>query len=194
MHSVPEIEAPRLQTFCREITAASKPVLVICSPKFDRPANECFPIVEEQIAVSGGSMVVGWAIWEWSGVFIEAEFHAVWASPEGQLVDLAPRSLRSSHVVFLPDPSRKYEGRQVDNIRKPLVRDNDLIRFLFIFRRQFEILNKGDLAFQHGPISLPPKALKELQGLQKEGARLQQRLQKRYARNSELPNTAQNVA
>ena len=139
-------------------------------------------------------MIVGWAIWEWPGVFIEAEFHAVWASPEGQLVDFAPRSLRSSHVVFLPDPSRKYEGRQVDNIRKPLVRHNDLIRYLFIFRRRFEILNKGDLAFQLGSVSPPPKALKECQGLQKEGARLERRLQKRYSRNSELLGAAQNAA
>ena len=190
MQAIPEIEATHLQAFCREITATSNPVLVSCIPRFDRPANECFPLVEEQIAGSGGSMVVGWAIWEWPGVFIEAEFHAVWASPEGQLIDFAPRPLRSPHIVFLPDPSRKYEGRQVDNIRKALVRDNDLIRFLFVFRRQFEILNKGDLAFQHGPISLPAKALKELQGLQKEGARLERRLHNRYARNSELPGAA----
>lgn len=180
MHAVPELNAPHVQAFCAEVASKSSPALVLCSPRFDRPAKECFPIIKEQIASNGGSMVVGWAIWEWPGVFIEAEFHAVWASPDGQLSDLVPRSLLSQHIVFLPDLSRKYEGRQVDNIRKALVRDNDLIRFLFTFRRQFEILNAGDLAFQHGAISLPPKALKELQALQKEGARLERRLHNRY--------------
>jgi hypothetical protein len=126
-------------------------------------------------------MVTGWAIWEWPKVFIEAEFHAVWCSPTGEFLDLTPRPLLSEHILFLPDATLKYDGRQIDNIRRALVKDNDLTRFLFIFRRQFEILNKGDLAFQHGAISLPPKALKELHALQKEGARLERRLNVRYA-------------
>lgn len=126
-------------------------------------------------------MLTGWAIWEWPKVFIEAEFHAVWSNTRGELFDLTSRPLISPHILFLPDPLTKYDGRQIDNVRKPLIKDNDLTRFLFIFSRQFHILNKGDLAFQHGPISLPPKALKELQGLHKEGARLERRLHNRYA-------------
>lgn len=181
MHIVPPLEAQRVQTFCAEVSPGSQPVLVSCRPRFDRAANECFSIVEEQIAANGGSMAVGWAIWEWPGVFIEAEYHAVWKSPDGQLLDLTVRTLLASNILFLADPLREYHGRQIDNVRKPLVRDNDLVRFLFIFRRHFEIMNLGDLAFQHGPISLPPKALKEYQALQKEGARLERRLQNRYA-------------
>ena len=127
-------------------------------------------------------MATGWALWEWPGLFIEAEFHAVWHSPDGRLVDLTPNRLIPTAIVFVPDSLRRYEGRQVDNVRKALVKDNDLTRFLFTFRRQFEILNKGDLAFQHGPISLPRGALKELQALQKEQARLERRLQNRYAK------------
>jgi len=141
--------------------------------------------VEEQILLHGGSMRTGWAIWEWPNVFIEAEFHAVWQCPTGELRDLTPRALLSQHILFLPDSTTKYDGRQVDNVRKARVKDNDLNRFLFIFRRQFEILNKGDLAFQHGPISLPTGALKELQQLQKEGARLERRLHERYGRHEE---------
>ena len=122
--------------------------------------------------MQGGTMITGWAIWEWPGLSVEAEFHAIWANSTGDLIDLTPNPLVPKQIVFLPDPRTRYEGRQIDNVRKPLVKDNDLIRFLFIFRRQFEIMNKGDLAFQHGPISLPPKAHKELLALQKEGARL----------------------
>lgn len=189
MASVPNIEAEHLSIFCTEIAANSIPIVALCMPRFDRPSNECFSLVEEQIAGNGGSMVVGWAIWEHTGLFIEAEFHAVWKSPEGKFVDLSARPLLLSHVVFLPDPSRRYEGRQVDNIRKPLVRDNDLVRFLFIFKRQFEIMNKGDLAFQHGEIKLPPKAVKELRALQKEGMRLERRLWSRYGSNAEMSGT-----
>jgi hypothetical protein len=180
MQSVPPVDALHVQKFCAEVAKASKPQLILSQPRFDRPANECFPIVEERTAETGGSMAVGWAIWEWPGIFIEAEFHAVWVHPGGILIDLAPRALLTPSILFLTDPSRKYEGRQVDNIRKPLIRDNDLIRYLFTFRRQFEILNEGDLAYQHGSVDLGSKAIKELQSLQKEGARLERRLHKRY--------------
>ena len=181
IHSVPQFDAPHVQTFCTEISSADQPLRVICQPQFDQSVNDCFSIVARQVSSHGGSMAIGWAIWEWPGVFIEAEFHAVWASPEAMLVDLNPRTMFVPEILFLSDPARQYEGRSIDNIRKPLVRDNDLIRYLFIFRRQFEILNKGDLAYQYGEISLLPGALKEYQSLQKEGARLERRLQNRYS-------------
>ena len=180
MHTVPSREEPHVAAFCDEVVPGGSPIEVACRPRLNRPQRECFPIVEEQIASVAGAMVTGWAVWERPKVFIEAEFHAVWQSPSGELLDLTPRPLMSSHILFLVDTRTKYDGRQIDNVRKPLIKDNDLKRFLFIFRRQFEIMNKGDLAFQNGPISLPPRALKELQALRKEGARLERRLQIRY--------------
>lgn len=180
MHAVPSLNDIHVIAFCAEVVAGGCAVEVPCLPRLDRPQRECFPIVEETISLHGGTMLTGWAIWEWPKLFIEAEFHAVWSNSEGELLDITPRSLFSTHIVFLPDSSVNYDGRQIDNVRKPLVKDHDLTRFLFIFRRQFELLNKGDLAFQHGPISLPQKSLKELRGLQKEGARLERRLHNRY--------------
>ena len=180
MHIIPPIEALHVRALCSDLVPGGEPIAINHQPRLDRPTRECFPIVEEQINTHGGSMITGWAIWEWPGLFVEAEFHAIWADTTGALLDLTPNPLNPAHIVFLPDPGTRYEGRQIDNVRKPLVKDNDLVRFLFIFRRQFEILNKGDLAFQHGAISLPPKAHKELLSLQKEGARLERRLKVRY--------------
>lgn len=187
MHTSPSLHAEHVAVFAAEVVPGVTPIPVPHRPRFDRSQRECFPIVEEHIAANGGTMVSGWALWEWSGVFIEAEFHAVWCGPDGTLLDLTPNRLLPHEIVFLPDPRTKYEGRQIDNVRKPLVKDNDLKRFLFIFKRQFEILNQGDLAFQHGPISLPPKALKELQSLHREGAKLERRLQSRYSKQA-MPN------
>lgn len=184
MHTIPPIHAEHVTTFSAEVVPDVSPMLVLHRPRLDRPQRECFPIVEEQIGIEGGSMVTGWALWEWAGVFIEAEFHAVWRAADGTLFDLTPNRILPKEIVFIPDPRTKYDGCQIDNVRKPLVKDNDLKRFLFIFRAQFEILNMGELAFQHGPISLPPKALKELQSLQKEGLRLERRLQNRYSKQS----------
>ena len=179
MNRVPDLNAAHVQAFATEVVTTGQLAMVRSSPRFDRPQNDCFALVKEKIATHGGSMVLGWTIWEWPSVMIEAEFHAVWRSPEGELLDLNPRTAFLTHIVFLPDQNRQYEGRQVDNYRKPWVNDQDLKRFIFIFRKQFEILNKGDLAFQH-EVELPPRALKELQSLQKEGARLERRLHVRY--------------
>lgn len=181
MVAVPDPRVARVAQFCATVVAGGSPQLVECRPLVGKPANECFGIVEEHVAANGGRQVTGWAIWEFPGVFIEAEFHAVWQRPDGQLVDLTPRSLHSPAIVFVQDAERKYEARQVDNIREPLVRDNDVIRFLYLFRRRFEILNQGDLADQHGAVRLAPKAAREMKALNKEMTKLERRLHTRYA-------------
>lgn len=167
--------------FCAEIVPNSTPLLVICKSLPHAPEKECFPLVEDYIHENGGSSEIGWAIWELSGVFIEAEFHAVWKSPDGQYLDIVPRSRQFEQILFLPDFTRRYQGRQIDNVRKALVRDNDVKRFLFLFTRQFQIMNAGELAGQHGAISLPKHAMREFQAIQKEVLRLESRIKKRYA-------------
>ena len=169
-----------VREFCATVVPDVSPCLVKCHPLNDKPTNECFSLIPEYVATNGGSQVIGWAIWEFSGVFIEAEFHAVWCSPTGKLVDIVPRVKSFKEILFLPDSSRKYEHRQVDNIRKQLVEDNDVKRFLFLFHRQFQILNAGERAYQRGVISLPKATAREIESIRKDLARLQQRINNRY--------------
>lgn len=174
------LDAPHTQEFCREIVSVETPITVTCRPIPNQPENECFPIVEEYVAANGGERVIGWSIWERPGVFIEAEFHAIWRSESGQCLDIVPRPLPFESITFLPDPNRNYAGLQVDNVRKPLVKDNDLVRYLFLFKRRFEIMNTGDLAGQYGEIVLPKKLSREYMKLAKEVESLERRLDKRY--------------
>lgn len=134
----------------------------------------------EHVAEHGGESVVGWAIWEVPGVYIEAEFHSVWRASDGALHDLTPRPTPLDSILFLPDPSRQYRGRQVDNVRQPLVEDRDVFRYLYLGKRIFELTNAGPLADQHGEISLPPKAAKEYWKVMDEFRKLQARLDRRY--------------
>lgn len=172
--------APHTQEFCYGVAANKTPIEVFCSPVSNQPVNECFSVVEQYIATHGGESIIGWAIWERSGVFIEAEFHAVWRSDGGEYLDVAPRIQPFNKITFLPDPNKKYIGLQVDNVRKAIAKDNDVVRFLFLFKRQFEILNTGDLATQYGEISLPPRLYKEYAKLAREQGKLERRLEKRY--------------
>lgn len=174
------IEQVHAQSFISQVVPNGYPALVPHEPLSEKPLLECFSIVPEYVVSHGGKQLTGWAIWETPGVFIEAEFHAVWQDDEGLLHDLTPRPIPIRHILFVPDPGREYTGRQVDNIRCALVNDLDVIRFLHLFKRRFEIMNKGDLANQHGEIELPPKAIKEYRKLEKEMAQLHLRLSRRY--------------
>lgn len=176
------ITAAHVNEFCESLVKGENPLNVRCQPLAGQTERECFPMVEQQVSKFGGQLLLGWAIWERAGVFIEAEFHAVWRNPEGELIDIVPRFDAFATITFLADANAKYNGRQVDNVRKPLVKDIDVVRFLFLAKRRFEILNTGDLADQHGQIALPKKLDREYWKLMKDLERLQRRLEIRYPR------------
>lgn len=165
---------------CQRAVPGGCAVLVPHTPLAGKPLMECFSIVDDYIALHGGTAVVGWAIWEVPGVYIEAEFHTVWQAPDGVLHDLTPRPKAFESILFLPDPTRHYTGLQVDNIRQALVDDRDVYRYLHLVTRMFALTNAGDLATQYGEISLPPKAAKEYGKVADELSKLHPRLAKRY--------------
>lgn len=173
------LDAEYLTAFCQRISP-EKPLAVRCQPRLNQTAHECFAVVAAAVAAQGGEQVTGWALWTVPGVYVEAEFHAVWRTPAGELLDIARPPQAFTEISFLPDPVHRYRGRQIDNIRQALVEDIDVTRFLFLARRRFEILNTGDLAHQHGRIALPKALGRAYEETQKELARLQQRLYRRY--------------
>ncbi|MDA7086518.1 hypothetical protein PH586_09020 [Pseudomonas sp. SA3-5] len=180
-HPVPASLAATYTTdLCLRAVPGALPISVPYEPLAGKPQMECFPIVAEHVALHGGEALIGWAIWEVPGVFIEAEFHSVWKDASGLLHDLTPRSIPFEAILFLPDSTRQYRGRQVDNIRQPLAKDLDVYRYLYLVSRTFELMNAGDLAEQYGEISLPPKAAKEYRKVLGELAKLQARLDRRY--------------
>jgi hypothetical protein len=125
---------------------------------------------------NGGKQYNGWAIWEWPKVFIEAEFHCVWESPGGELIDLTPDGFQPDKILFLPQPQKQYRGRRVDNIRKPLSRDKDVHRFIELAGERFAELNRTALSGYYGPIIIQGRAL----AIEDEMERLQAKLMDRY--------------
>ena len=178
---VPLPNDPHVIDFCTSISTDQAPYLIDCIPLPNEPLMECVSIVPKQVAAYGGFQLTGWAIWEVPGLFIEAEFHAVWQQPSGVILDVTPHAIPCRNILFLPDPKLQYEGRQIDNIRKPLVNDRDLVRFLYLHHRRFEILNEGNLADQHGLIALPKKQRREYERLVDEMTKLYKRLDRRYS-------------
>jgi len=61
--------------------------------------------VLEKTKADGGTIRFGWCIWEFAGVCLTAEFHAVWVDPTGKLVDITPKPDRETRIVFAGDPT-----------------------------------------------------------------------------------------
>lgn len=131
------------------INSSYEPQYVKVSPVQNAPILECFDIVDEHIAKNGGNRILGWALWELPSFFIEAEFHAIWESPSGDLVDLVPRSTPTSRILFIRDKDMLYEGLRVNNIRINYS-NNHIIEDLFkIYDEEFAVFGPEGIVFQH---------------------------------------------
>jgi len=151
LHPVTPAELSQaLTTLCQRIVPnGAPPVYVDVCPLPGAPSKECFPIVDEYVLSHGGSSVIGWSLWELPTLFIEAEFHSIWQSPDGALLDIAPKVEPTDRILFLHDPARRYEGRQVNNVRTALRQDSVVNGFLQSCDEEFEFLNRGVRAGQH---------------------------------------------
>lgn len=99
----------------------SIPVYVPVRSESDANVDDCFINVAHKVERDGGTLLHGWQIWEWISVMIEAEFHAIWVSPIGEHIDITPKKESEERVLFLPDPTRAWNGKFIDNVRQPIV-------------------------------------------------------------------------
>lgn len=93
-------------------------------PRKDSVLDDCYMDVERQVNECGGALIYGWQIWEWPYVMIEAEFHAVWKNPEGKFIDVTKKRDGETRIIFIPDLTREYEQKQIDNLRLALWNHN----------------------------------------------------------------------
>lgn len=145
-----------------KVTPGREPMYLPVRPTDGAEVNECFPNVEAKIALAGGRMLCGWQIWEWPHVLVEAEFHAVWVSPEGALVDITPKQHGEETILFVPDPSLTYAGLAKDNVRLA-VRDDLLVQnFIRVSEEIVKVMNRGERAGQYGYVSVPVHEIQPL--------------------------------
>lgn len=146
MLSIPNVLEQEVVDLCSSVAPGQTPVYVKHSPIKGASVRECFPVVIKYAATHGGRLRVGWNIVKLNGIWLEAEFHGVWESPEGILVDLTPRDFPQPQYLFLPDPARQYEGKQVESVFFPLTSNPAVIRHIQLAREFFNETNRGELA------------------------------------------------
>ncbi len=109
-----------VRSFCGRVVKDSNPVFIPVNPAPEAKAGEYHLNVPAHVERNGGQPRCGWVVWIAEPRWIEAEFHLVWESPKGELVDMTPKVDGEKTVLFIPDPVRKYENRVVPNVRAPL--------------------------------------------------------------------------
>lgn len=118
--TTPSQVTDKIMELCNGIVADTEPVYIPVEVKEWCLPGECFPNVQRMIQEQGGKQINGWVIWQWANVLIEAEAHAAWENPEGNLIDITPHDNGESKILFLRDDSMVYSGEQIGNIRMAL--------------------------------------------------------------------------
>ena len=145
--AIPEADNANVLALSRSLVADQQPIYVKHQALSGKPLKECFSIVTQQVAEHGGQEVFGWALLELTGIWLEAEFHAVWQLPDGSWLDVTPRQFIPREVLFLPDPNRRHEGVQIASKFHPLTSHPAVLRHIQLAREFFVETNKGELAF-----------------------------------------------
>jgi hypothetical protein len=123
------------------------------SPPWAEPEN-CTDNVGVAVERHGGRAMNGWRIMEsLPRVLLEAEFHVIWIAPDDRALDVTPSPVPGA-TVFLPDPTVRYEGRQIDNHRLALRSDPLIDQFIAAAEAYFEVTIRGALAYVHGHIKV----------------------------------------
>jgi hypothetical protein len=92
-----------------------EPIYVPVKPSPGAKQDDCFPNVVDYVKTHGGSSIqYGWTIWEKTGFYLEAEFHAC-VSVDGKPLDITPKRDGENRIVFLPDPVAVWGQRLVAN-------------------------------------------------------------------------------
>jgi len=78
---------------------------------------------------------------EWPKLLFEAQFHAVWGTAEGDLVDVTPSENAQSRILFLRDRKRRYVDRLIPSRQRVLAADaGDYVR---LCKRRWELEAAG---------------------------------------------------
>ncbi len=122
-------------------------VRVVTGP--DVRERNCFVNVRDRVEREGGRMQLGWAVWQHSCLFIEAEPHAVFDPGSGKLwVDCTPHILPDGRpcreILFIPNDEACYDfdtTETPDNVRVALVDDPGVLEALKLLSEKTALIN-----------------------------------------------------
>jgi len=139
---VPQRIDRRVKYLLSKLSSIHPPVYIPVSPELYARVNDCFVAMRQKVDRDGGTIVCGWQIWQ-TPLITEAEYHAVWRSPEGILLDITPKMVHVKNILFVEDDTIEYDGSQVDNIRINNTSNTLVDDLISVNEALFYIMNKG---------------------------------------------------
>jgi hypothetical protein len=166
MITVPEITEEKLDRLLTMLKVGGAPIFIDVRPEEDALPDECFDNVGKKVNRHGGERIVGWQFWK-HPYMLEAELHAVWRSPDGMLTDITPKNLTTQQTLFVEDPTRSFDGCQVDNVRINSTANQLVDDFIALAQTKYYMFNSGEKADQKLVTFSPneQEILKYIQGL-----------------------------
>lgn len=119
--------SPDVLAFCRQLDPDREPVRVPVRPAPGVDPTHDLAGLKSHLTRNGGKVQFGWVLWEYPGWYLEAEFHGVWVSPAGELIDIVPRRDGITSLVFLPDSRRTFQGEAIAHRFLALSRSPDVL-------------------------------------------------------------------
>jgi len=133
--TTPARVSPEIRTFCESLVNGSEAVYVEYVQHAHALPNECFDNVSHLVRERGGTMLLGWTIWEWESVLLEAEWHAVWEDQDRGLHDPTPKADGESRVLFLPARDAVDDGSVTPSRHQALREWEEVAEYIATCRR-----------------------------------------------------------
>ena len=164
---VPTAESDAFQKLRTAIGTDSTAIRVRVAADPGAQESHCYQNVRDKVAREGGTIQLGWAVWQHSSLFIEAEPHAVFDPGNSKpWIDCTPNAFPDGtacrEILFIPgndEESYNFENTVIpDNIRVPLVDDPRVSEALSLSSEKTALLNKvpkewvsGQLVYHYPP-------------------------------------------
>lgn len=173
--TTPRIISPQVRELCQFISEY-EPIYIEVKADPRSLINECFLNVDVHIKEYGGQSVLGRCIWQRANVLVEAEAHAVWKSPSGDMVDITPHNNGEDSILFLVDSKMTYDGNCIPSIRKALTPSPLVAEFITLFNERDRIAVESN----ESTFSLPADMVRRM-------FEIEQILNQRVGRNDPCP-------
>lgn len=161
--TTPEKITGEVLDLCTFVEPTAAPIYVDVRPVPNATLDDCLLNVFEQVTTHGGAERQGWAIWYIPGVWVEAEYHCIWLSPDGRLIDITPKKDGETSILFLPTERAPCVPGDFlpDSIRRPLKNTKDTRLNSLIASATYALRKKKYL--QGLPVRVTARELNQIQ-------------------------------
>ncbi|HJO67441.1 MAG TPA: hypothetical protein QF469_19150 [Sphingomonas sanguinis] len=164
-----------------------EPVYVDLAKHDGMPPSMCFENVAKLVRTQGGKLITGWLFWEWPGVMIDAEHHAIWERPDGLWEDVTPKADGETRILFVRDDKATYkDSKSILNKRFP-AQGNKLAKEFIALKREAEMVFEPYR--RTGDFGVPEDALERRQKKDERARRRWNRLLEQYGGGNVTPDS-----